>query len=339
VSLKTTSSHGAALSRSGSPGLAGEVAVPGSVANLGGGFDALGVAVQLYLKARITDIKEDGGTRLVVTRSMPPVPGRNALETAFETLARRTGLRTPTVFVEVTSDIPMAAGLGSSAAATVAGLRIFERVTAPVPDGVLLAAATAVEGHADNAAPALFGGLNSVVEIEGSDPVAMRWSWPDELRLVVATPAVGLATAKARAALPEQMPRGDAIYNLQRVLCLVHALQHREYGRLREAVKDRWHQPARASLVPLLAEALKLEDPDVLGAFLSGAGPSIAFVVRTDAQHEQEGRQGVPPGSVARVERMVSSMYERAGVAATVRTLGVHEGELVETRNAVKAFR
>jgi homoserine kinase len=287
-----------------------QVRVPGSVANLGGGFDTLGVAVQLYLRAAIVDIRTDGGTKLVVARSTPAVEGQNALERAFDEVARRTGLRTPTVVVEVTSDVPMAAGLGSSAAATVAGLRLFEKVTAPLPDSVLLAAATAVEGHADNAAPALFGGLNSVLEPEGGDPIALRWAWPDDLRLVVATPAVGLATAQARAALADPMPRRDAIFNLQRVLSLVHALQHGDYGRLREAVKDRWHQPARASLVPLLREALAIDDVDVLGAFLSGAGPSIALLARPDT---------------APVERLLTSMYERAAVAVTVRTLAVHQ--------------
>jgi homoserine kinase len=197
------------------------------------------------------------------------------------------------VFVEVDSDIPMAAGLGSSAAATVAGLRVFERVTSPMTDGALLGAAAAVEGHADNAAPALFGGLTSVIERAGEDPVALRWTWPDDLQLVVATPAVGLATAKARAALADTLPRRDAIFNLQRVLW-----------------QDRWHQPARASLVPLLHEALGIDDPDVLGAFLSGAGPSIALLARRNTAH---------------VERLLASMYECAGVAATVRVLGVHQ--------------
>jgi homoserine kinase len=211
----------------------------------------------------------------------------------------------------VTSDIPMAAGLGSSAAATVAGLRIFERVTKPIDDEVLLGVATALEGHADNAAPALFGGLNSVLQVEHGDPVAMRWTWPDEVRLIVATPAIGLATAKARAALSDHVSRADAIFNLQRVLSLVHALQHREYDRVREAVNDRWHQPARASLVPLLGEVLAIEDPDVLGAFLSGAGPSVALLVR---------------GNVARVEQLLASVYQRGGVDATVRTLTVHQG-------------
>jgi homoserine kinase len=205
----------------------------------------------------------------------------------------------------------MAAGLGSSAAATVAGLRLFEHIAGPQPDSVLLAAATSLEGHADNAAPALFGGLNSVLQIEGADPMALRWAWPAELKLVVATPAVGLATAKARAALPESLPRTDAIFNLQRVLTLVHALQHAEYDRLREAVKDRWHQPARASLVPLLGEALAIDHPDVLGAFLSGAGPSVAVLARS--------------GTTA-VEQLLTAMYEEARVPATVRTLAVHDG-------------
>jgi homoserine kinase len=284
--------------------------VPGSVANLGGGFDTLGVAVQLYLRATITDIRDDEGTRLVVTRSTPAVNGQNALEKAFDAMARRTGQRTSTVFVEVESDVPMAAGLGSSAAATVAGLRIFERVTQPLADATLLAVAAEIEGHADNAAPALFGGLQSVLEIEGTAPLALRWSWPADLQLVVATPSIGLATATARAAMPDAVPRRDAIFNLQRVLSLVHALQHDDEDRLREAVRDRWHQPARASLVPLLGEALAIHDPDVLGAFLSGAGPSVALLARRN---------------VARVERLLTSMYQRAGVAATIRTLAVHE--------------
>ena len=129
------------------------------------------------------------------------------------------------------------------------------------------------------------------------------------LRLIVATPVTGLSTARARAALPREVPRVDAVYNMQRVLSLVHALHHGQYDRLREAVKDRLHQSARSSLVPLLREALALDDPEVLGAFLSGAGPSIALLTLRDEP----------------VAGRLSSMYERAGIEATVRTLGVDE--------------
>lgn len=299
--------------------LAGDVTVPGSVANLGGGFDTLGVAVQLYLRARIVDVRDDGGTRLVVTQSSPPVKGHNALERSFHLIAERTGIKTPTVHVEVESGIPMAAGLGSSAAATVAGLRLFEKVARPLSDRELLAAATTLEGHADNAAPALFGGLTSVIADEAHAPEALHWTWPDELRLVVATPATGLATSRARAALPDHMHRRDAIFNMQRVLSLVHALQTKDYDRLREGVRDRWHQLARSTLVPLLADVLALEDPDVLGAFLSGAGPSVAVI----AQHNFE-----------RLEQLLSTMYSHAGLQASVRTLAVHHAPAAEHAGA-----
>lgn len=284
--------------------------MPGSVANLGGGFDTLAVAVQLYLRLRIIEVRDDGGSKLTVVSTTPPVRGRNSVERGFDAMVQRTGRRTPSVLAEVITDIPMSAGLGSSAAAAVAGLRAFEHVAGPVPVDVLLAVATSLEGHPDNAAAALYGGLTSVVERQDAEPIAFRWRWPDDLRLVVATPATGLSTSKARAALPDSISRKDAIFNLQRVLSLVHALQNGEYDRLREAVRDRWHQPARATLVPQLASVLTLEDPEILGAFLSGAGPSVALLARRD---------------FARLEQLLKSIYERAGTAVTVRTLSVHQ--------------
>lgn len=300
-----------------------EIVVPGSVANLGGGFDTLAVAVQLYLRVRVVSVRDTvpgsgasaagdatAGATLTVAASHPPVHGRNAIERAFAAIARRTGVKAPSVVVEVHSDIPMAAGLGSSAAAAVAGLRIFEAVTAPLGESALLEAATGLEGHGDNAAAAIAGGLTSVIESAGRPPQLLRWTWPDDLQLLIATPSGGLATAKARAALPDTLPRADAVFNLQRVLALVHALERREYHLLREAVGDRWHQPARAALVPQLAPALAIDDPDVLGAFLSGAGPSVALLVRHDTE---------------RVERLLATLYERAGTPVTIRTLRVHQ--------------
>jgi homoserine kinase len=98
------------------------------------------------------------------------------------------------------------------------------------------------------------------------------------------------------------------------VLSLVHALQHGNDDRLREAVQDRWHQPARAALVPQLEAVLALDDPDLLGAFLSGAGPSVAVLARRD---------------FARLERLLESTCERAGGPTTVRTLAVHPSEVI----------
>jgi homoserine kinase len=296
-----------------------DILVPASTANLGGGFDTLGVALQLYLRARIVDVRQDGGGRLQVVSSRPPVKGINAVERAFAVAAKQATGPVPTVLVEIDSDIPLASGLGSSAAATVAGLRIFERVMERVPDDTLLDLATSLEGHADNAAPSLFGGMTSVVQSDsavgfgeaGSSVRALQWDWPDDLRFVIATPHAGLSTTKARAALAPTISRKDAVFNLQRVLSLVHALQHREYGRLREALEDRWHQSARAPLVPHLAAVLALDDPDILGAYLSGAGPSVAVLARRNFGH---------------IERLLASTCEAAGSPVNVRTLAVHLG-------------
>jgi homoserine kinase len=299
-----------------------DLSVPASVGNIGSGFDTLAVALRLYLRLRLVDIRDDGASTLTVVKSTPPVAGKNAVERAYQAIARWTGLKAPSVVVEAESDIPMTAGLGSSAAAAVAGLRMFERVTQPLPEGVLLAVATSLEGHADNAAAALHGGLTSVIEREGDEPVALRWQWPEELRFVVATPSVGLSTSKARAALPDSLPRRDAVFNLQRVLSLVHALQSGEYDLLRESVRDRWHQRARAALVPQLGEVLALEDPAILASFLAGAGPSVALVARGDFE---------------RLEQLLASTYERAACPVRIRTLAVHQSSDVARETVASA--
>ena len=130
------------------------------------------------------------------------------------------------------------------------------------------------------------------------------------MRVVAATPFTRLPTARARAALAPQIALKDGVFNLQHVLAFVHALQAGEYGRLREAAADRWHQPARAALVPHLAAVLAIDDPEVLCAFLSGAGPTVAVLAHRD---------------FPRVERLLETTCERAGVPVTVRTLSVHQ--------------
>ena len=151
--------------------------------------------------------------------------------------------------------------------------------------------------------------MTSVVDDERK-PQALQWEWPDDVRVIVATPFTGLATSKARAALASTISRNDAVFNLQRVLSLVHALEAREYDRLRDAFRDRWHQPARAALVPHLNAVLGIDDPDVLGACLSGAGPSVAVFARRD---------------FARIERVLQATCEAAGTPVVVRTLAAHQ--------------
>lgn len=280
------------------------IAVPASVANLGPGFDTLAVAVQVYLRVRLVSQTPDGRGTVTVRQANPPVPAENGVERAYRSLASRAPAGLPSVVIDIESDIPIGSGMGSSAAATVAGLRLFEAVVAPLPDEDLLAAATALEGHPDNAAAAIRGGMVAALQHEDGRVSVATLAWPASIRMLIATPSRPLPTAEARKVVPQSFSRADALFNLQRVARLMHAVATGDGASLREALKDRWHQPQRAALIPELAPALALEDPDLLGVCLSGAGPSIvAFAT--------DGRD--------RIAGKLEAIYRASGTPVTVR--------------------
>lgn len=286
-----------------------ELAVPGSIANLGPGFDALSVAVQVYLRVRVLHLDGDSPDAIETVFVGTPPGGDNRIERAFRLARSRFGQPTPGVRIEVRSDIPTRAGLGSSGAATVAGLRLYQALAGARDSGEILALAAEVEGHPDNAAAALMGGLALSCQLEDGRVLARTWGWPADIQLVVATPTVPLETERARAVLPGTLPLADAVFNLQRALLLVHALDHGRYEDLREALRDRWHQSARSPLVPGLTEALDLDAPSILGVCLSGAGPSI---VAFTAGHAPD------------VRSRLHDVFQRLGVESTVRVLSAH---------------
>jgi homoserine kinase len=297
--------------------LGARIAVPGSTSNIGAGFDALGLAVRLYLRLRVLDVAEDGREHLRFHFVGPSPSGDNAIERSLRHAAATTGVVLPSMEIEVTSEIPVRAGLGSSAAALVAGLRLFQLIDDTLGTDMLLDAAAALEGHPDNTSAAILGGFT--VSCSGNGHViAAATAWPERIRLAVATPNVSLSTQTARAALPVTVPLDDAVYNIQRASLLVQALATDRptdelMALLRESVRDRLHQPHRTALVPGLAEALRFEHPSLAGVFLSGAGPSIAaFVV----------------GDMTTVESMFRSLYERLRLGCTVRTLAVHQPDV-----------
>ena len=283
-----------------------DLEVPASIGNVGPGFDTLSIAVQLYLRLRARlstrgSLAFDFGDR--------PVDGENFIERAFRTLAARDGAPIPSLEVEVQSDIPMRAGLGSSAAATVAGLRLYERVTGPRPIEELLAVATELEGHPDNAAAALLGGLVGSCAREDGRVTALASRWPAAIRFVIVTPEAKLSTADARKVLPARLDMPDAVFNLQRVALMLQALETGRHDLLREALRDRWHQPYRQPLVPGLDVALALDHPALLGLCLSGSGPSVVALAE----------------QVEPIERLLASVYEAGGIPCTIRTLAVHQ--------------
>jgi homoserine kinase len=288
-----------------------EIAVPGSTSNLGPGFDALGLALDLTLRLRVAAVGDGPPGQLTWRFARPPgpAPAENAIERGFTALAPP-GVRAtlPALTVHVDSRIPMRAGLGSSAAAAVAGMRLWEAVAGPVGRQRVLDESTRLEGHPDNASASVLGGFVASAVGPGGHVVAVARPWPPDLRVVVATPAATLETSVARRALPREVPLQDAVANVQRVALLVQALAAGDRRALREAFRDRLHQPYRLPLVPGLAAALAFEHPSLYGVFLSGAGPSIAAIVDDDGEA---------------VRGMFEALYERIGLACAVRRVNV----------------
>lgn len=284
-----------------------KISVPGSIANLGPGFDTLAVAVQLYLRLHVR--VEPGTNELRFNFRGRKLDGENYIERAFHFIARQHGDAFPSLSVEVDSDIPTRAGLGSSAAATVAGLRLYEAATNPLPQRELLKAACVLECHPDNVAAALLGGLTASCQLPDASVIAVRLEWPESLGFIVLTPEAPLSTSASRDALPEKISRDDAVFNLQRLALLLQTLQSGDFLFLREALRDRIHQPFRLSLVPGLEKALSLEHPDLLGVCLSGAGPSIVAFAKQNFEA---------------IEELLRSSFLHLGLPFTIRNIKAH---------------
>ncbi|HEX4167030.1 MAG TPA: homoserine kinase [Bryobacteraceae bacterium] len=283
------------------------IEVPGSIANLGSGFDTLAVAVQLYLRLDVHVLP--GENELHFRFVDCTVDGDNYIERAFRFLAGQRGRPHPSLRVDVHSEIPMKGGLGSSAAATVAGLRLYESIAGSLPVQGLLNAACALEGHPDNVSAALLGGLTVSCQMPDRSAFAVRLEWPDALNLLVLTPQFSLSTISSRGVLPEYVSREDAVFNLQRVALFLQAIQAGNYSLLREALQDRIHQPFRKELVPGLEDLLSLEHPDLLGVCLSGAGPSVVAL----AEHNLDS-----------VETALRDTFARQSVPFVIRRLKAH---------------
>ena len=292
-----------------------EVCLPASTSNLGPGFDCFGLALKLYLTVRATatpKAKEPCRVRTTGAKENRALP-RNATNLIYRAMsfaARRENLELPRVDLIVHNEIPLASGLGSSAAAIVAGIKLSGLLTdRDLDDQTIQNYATEFEGHPDNVNATLRGGfVASCVKNDGS-VVTTRFDWPTKVRVVVVSPRSQLPTHVARAALPRSVSRADAVYNLQRTALFIAALAQQRYDLFWEATRDRLHQPRRESLVPGLAGALALPPrPGLLGVALSGAGPSIVALV--DANEKEIGNK-------------IASCFRAYKIQSTVRVLDV----------------
>lgn len=263
-----------------------EVRVPASTSNLGPGFDCFGLALKLYLTVSATSILDATELCRVTTtgaKENEALP-RNAVNLIYRAMsfaAERERVSLPCIELNVHNEIPLASGLGSSAAAIVAGIKLSALLTGKaIPDQSVLNYATEFEGHPDNVAASLYGGFTASCICSNGTVLSSKFDWPEQIRIVVVSPHSQLPTHVARAALPRTITRLDAVQNLQRTAIFTAALAQQRYDLLWEAMRDRLHQPHRESLVPGLAEALALPHiPGLLGIALSGAGPSIVSLV------------------------------------------------------------
>jgi homoserine kinase len=236
------------------------VRVPASSANLGPGFDAFAAALSIHMELEV----EETGSFAVETHLQIATDRRNLAVRGFERL------HPPDDFTfRITSDIPLSGGLGTSAAAYVAGLlaadHLFEL------DADVLAHAAELEGHPDNVAAALLGGF-----VICADAKATRFDIPAGLEAVLVVPHEPVRTKQARAALPESVPMADAIFNVGHAALLTLGLAKGDWDLVARGLDDRLHQPHRAPLYPRSAQIVERgRDLGALGATISGAGPTV----------------------------------------------------------------
>jgi homoserine kinase len=266
---------------SGASTTAFTVSAPASSANLGAGFDAVGLAIEIRMSAQVRELPR--GATAGWTYGGSHAPTHDGLRGCIEAGIARIAPDAPPLAVELLNEIPLGAGLGSSAAAYAIGVAIGARFADPPLDDDSLAHAVAeLEGHPDNALAAWYGG--AVVAAMGDDGLTSIRFPPPAARAVVVVPEIVLPTHQARALLPRVYPRADAVFNIQRAALLGAALAAGRTDLLRAAMRDRLHQPYRANAIPGLAEILLFEDPALLAIALSGAGPSILALVGSEPE-------------------------------------------------------
>jgi homoserine kinase len=270
------------------------IQIPASTTNLGAGFDTLGLALKLFLRVEIQESAQTGTEILLEGEGAQELPAseENLIFRVMRRIFEEEGQALPSVRMRVFNQIPLARGLGSSAAAIVAGIGCFEAITARELDpDKFFRYGLEFETHPDNLAAARYGGF-TISAIGGRDQITFfRSTIATHIQILLVVPDFQLQTQKARAVIPRNLSLCDAIFNIQRSSLTVAALLRNEFHLLREGLCDKIHQPYRSPLIPGFEEILSLQEagiPGLLGICLSGAGPSIlAFVESNLSEIEQ----------------------------------------------------
>lgn len=249
------------------------VRVPATSANLGPGFDTLGLAFALYNTLTFEELPEglifDGVEEEYAT-------AENLAVVSYQAVMDRLGLPMPGLRIGIRADIPICRGLGSSAALIAAGAAgANANHGSPLSREELLAVCNDIEGHPDNLAPAIFGGLVASF-VENERPYIARYELHKSLHCTALIPDFQLSTHLARGVLPKEVPYFDAIFNVSRTAVLLKALETGDLETISVALHDRLHQPFRRTLIPGFDQAEKLaRECGCTAFFLSGAGPTL----------------------------------------------------------------
>ena len=302
------------------------VKVPATSANIGPGFDCLGMALPIYNTITIEETVLPGtgieinmiseGEESIDEMIFDDIPKdkNNIVYRAVEMLYNSIGQEPSELKINIQSQIPITRGLGSSAAVIVGGLMAANKLLgSPADETALLSIATEVEGHPDNVAPAILGGFVLASEEKDGLITYKKLDWPEEWDITVCIPDFELSTNIARSVLPETVSMQDAVYNSKHLAMLVAAVQTRDEKLMKEALHDKLHQPYREKLIPgmkEIIEAFKHED-GVLGCVLSGAGPSMLII-----SHKYD---------LDKIKTAVKDIWEGQSIKTDIRTLKIEQ--------------
>ena len=299
--------------------------VPATTANLGPGFDSLGMALPIYNIISIEEtVLPSTGVEVNVMKDVEdaellelnevPQDRDNIVYKAVEMLYNLVGQDANELKITIQTNIPIAKGLGSSASVIVGGLLAANELLGfPADETALLTIATEAEGHPDNVVPAILGGMvMSSMEEDGSI-VHRKLDWPEDWHITIGIPDYELATNVARSVLPESYSLEDAKFNARKYAMLVHAIDTKDAELMKVSMEDRLHQPYRERLVPGFKEikdALKHEE-DVLGVVISGAGPAVVIISRKNV--------------VEKIQDVVKETWNNLNIHSEVRTLSIEK--------------
>ena len=275
-----------------------KVRVPGTSANLGPGFDTLGIACSCYNELELTLFREDRLEIEIYGEGAEKIPktSRNIVWRSIQRVLRRVGCddEYKGARIVMNNQVPLSRGLGSSATAIVGGIKAAnEALGNPLKNRDLLKIATDIEGHPDNVAPAIFGGM-TISTVRNGWPETFRFIPKLRFRMVVVVPDFFLPTKAAREVLPEKVDRADAILNIGSTAMMIAAFIKGSRRFLRNAFDDALHQPYRAELIPGMYDVFEAARRErALGAFLSGAGPCLMALANGNEVKVAEAMQQV----------------------------------------------